>query len=142
MSDYDDTNKGAVYTPFADQKLLMSGKLDVDGDKKGVFLINGTDREGNDIFIVTQRIGSMYFNENATDDNNQPNYSGPMDGNMRLAGWTKTFVKDGETVKYLALNRSEKRSSQDNNNQSQQASNSNIPAPIDQKAMTDDRIPF
>jgi hypothetical protein len=58
---------------------------------------------------------------------------------MRLAGWTKTFEKNGETVKYLALNRSAKQSSK---GQPQQASNNNTPAPIDQKAMTDDRIPF
>ena len=47
----------------------------------------------------------MYGNEDATDDNKQPHYSGPIDDNHRIAGWRST---DKNGKKYLSLKRAEK----------------------------------
>jgi hypothetical protein len=45
------------------------------------------------------------MNEDATPDNKQPAYSGPMDGDMRLAAWRSESEKG---TKFLSLKREPK----------------------------------
>ena len=104
--DYDNTNRGAAFPPMEQQKLLLTGSIDVDGDgKKSLAFITDTDKQDRDVFVVYQRVGVLYLNEDATLDNNQPAYSGPIDGNMRLAAW-RAETKEGK--KYLSLKREPK----------------------------------
>ena len=85
--DYDNTNRGAAHAPFESQNLLLTGKLDKDGNNKQVAIIQDKDQQGRDVLVVFERVGVMYGNEDATDDNKQPHYSGPIDDNHRIAGW-------------------------------------------------------
>lgn len=104
--DYDNTNRGAVFPPMEQQRLLLTGSLDFDGQgKKSLALVTDTDKQGRDVFVVYQRVGVLYMNEDATDANKQPAYSGPMDGDMRLAAWRSESEKG---TKYLSLKREAK----------------------------------
>ena len=104
--DYVNTNRGAVFPPMEQQRLLLTGSLDFDGQgKKSLALVTDTDKQGRDVFVVYQRVGVLYMNEDATDANKQPAYSGPMDGDMRLAAWRSESEKG---TKYLSLKREAK----------------------------------
>ena len=105
VMDYDNTNRGAAHAPFESQNLLLTGKLDKDGNNKQVAIIQDKDQQGRDVLVVFERVGVMYGNEDATDDNKQPHYSGPIDDNHRIAGWRST---DKNGKKYLSLKRAEK----------------------------------
>ena len=64
MSDtYDDTNKGAAFTPFPEQSLILQGKLNVEGNDKRVALIKGTTRDGKSIIEIYQQVGVLFDNE-------------------------------------------------------------------------------
>lgn len=130
--EYDNTNRGAVFPPMEQQRLLLTGSIDMDGDgKKGLAFVTDTDKQGRDVFVVYQRVGVLYLNEDATEDNKQPAYSGPMDGDMRLAAWRSESDKG---VKFLSLKREAK-----------MASNGHaapVQAPRPQQTIVADDIPF
>ena len=128
--DYDNTNRGAVFPPMEQQRLLLTGSLDFDGEgKKSLALVTDTDKQGRDVFVVYQRVGVLYMNEDATDANKQPAYSGLMDGDMRLAAWRSESEKG---TKYLSLKREAKQGG------SPQAA---APSPAVSQSL-DDTIPF
>ena len=103
--EYDNRNQGAAHPPFETQQLILTGKLDVEGENRQVAIVKDTDKNGEAILVVYQRIGCMYSNADATDVNKQPAYSGPQDGNRRLAAWRATS-KDGKN--FLSLKTQEK----------------------------------
>jgi hypothetical protein len=130
--EYDNTNRGAVFPPMEQQRLLLTGSIDIDGEgKKGLALVTDTDKQGRDVFVVYQRAGVLYLNEDATDENKQPAYSGPMDGDMRLAAWRSESDKG---VKFLSLKREAKQSSNGHAAPAQ--------APRPQQTIVADDIPF
>ena len=43
MADYDDTNRGAAFTPFPTQQMILQGKLNVEGADKKVMLVKRPD---------------------------------------------------------------------------------------------------
>jgi hypothetical protein len=115
------------------QKLLLTGSIDFDGNgKKSLAFVTDTDKQGRDVFVVYQRVGVLYMNEDATEDNKQPAYSGPMDGDMRLAAW-RAESKDGN--KFLSLKREPK-----GQGQRSQAKQDHAPPPNDEPLRDD--IPF
>lgn len=130
--EYDNTNRGAVFPPMDQQRLVLTGSIDIDGDgKKGLALVTDTDKQGRDVFVVYQRAGVLYLNKDATDENKKPAYSGPMDGDMRIAAWRSESDKG---VKFLSLKREPTQSS---NGQAAPA-----PSPAPQQAVVADDIPF
>ena len=50
--DYDNINRGAAHAPFESQNLLLTGKLDKDGDNKQIAIIQDTDKEGRDVLVI------------------------------------------------------------------------------------------
>ena len=124
--DYDNTNRGAAHAPFESQNLLLTGKLDKDGDQKQIAIIQDTDKEGRDVLVIYERVGVMYGNKDADDAKKQPHYSGPIDDNHRIAGWRET---DKNGKKYLSLRRSEKYTPQAVDNVSRETVDTN-PTPI------------
>jgi uncharacterized protein (DUF736 family) len=111
------------------QRLLLTGSIDMDGEgKKSLALVTDTDKQGRDVFVVYQRVGVLYLNEDATDSNKQPAYSGPMDGDMRLAAWR---AESDKGTKYLSLKREAK--------QGQQTTQAAQPS---KPVLTNDEVPF
>jgi hypothetical protein len=128
--EYDNTNRGAVFPPLEQQRLLLTGSMDFDGEgKKSLALVTDTDKQGRDVFVVYQRVGVLYMNEDATPNNKQPAYSGPMDGDMRLAAWRSESEKG---TKFLSL----KREAKQGGSPQAAAPNPNANQPLD------DSIPF
>lgn len=106
MSDYDNTNKGAAWQPFPDQKFILSGKLDVNGIEKQCVYISGVTPKGKKIIRVYQELGIMFENESTNEK--APNYSGSLQDHlgeeMKLAAWKRQSEKGN----YLSLSVSEK----------------------------------
>ena len=126
--EYDNTNKGAGFTPRPEQHMVLTGKLNLHGDNMNVVLVKDTDHEDTPIIGVFKRVGVLYANKQKKSDND-PDYTGPIE-NMRLAAW-KNESKEGH--KFLSMKASEKQQRSD------------APQPQPQTETTegiDDAIPF
>ena len=112
MSDYDNTNKGAAFAPFPDQKFILTGKLDVNGIEKQCVYITGKTKGGKKIIRVYQELGIMFENESTNEK--APNYSGSLQDHlgeeMKLAAWKRQSEKGN----YLSITVSEKMPGGDN----------------------------
>jgi len=102
MSEYQQKpNTGNVFQPRPDQSLILTGKLDIDGEKKHVALMKDTTAQGKPVIFILERVGFMMKNENATEENNQPAYRGSFsDETKELSAWYQTSQKGN---KYLSM---------------------------------------
>ena len=57
---YDDTNRGAAFTPFPTQSLILQGKVNVDGIDKKVLLVKDTTKDGKNIVEMYEKIGVLF----------------------------------------------------------------------------------
>ena len=105
MADYDDTNRGAAFTPFPTQQMILQGKLNVEGADKKVMLVRDTTRDGKQIIEVYEKSGTFFENDKKGKES-APDYSGPFGDTKRLAGWKK--MKDGKP--YMSFQVSDKTS--------------------------------
>jgi len=135
MSDYDNTNKGAAFAPFPDQKFVLSGKLNIEGIEKQCVYIAGTTQGGKRVMRVYQELGIMF--ENESDNERAPNYSGTIQDHlkeeMKIAAWKRQQENTGNN--YLSISISEKQNSgghQASNNEQEESTGKQI----------EDEIPF
>jgi len=120
---YDDTNRGAAFTPFPTQSLILQGKINVDGTEKKVLLVKDTTKDGKNIVEMYEKIGVLFENDKKGNDS-APDYSGPLMGDLkRIAGWKK--MKDDKP--YMSFQISDK-------------TQGSSAAP--QSPLSDDTIPF
>ena len=135
MSDYDNTNKGAAFAPFPDQKFVLSGKLNIEGIEKQCVYIAGTTQGGKRVMRVYQELGIMF--ENESDNERAPNYSGTIQDHlkeeMKIAAWKRQQENTGNN--YLSITVSEKQ-----NSSGHQASNNK--QEISTSKEMEDEIPF
>ena len=123
MAEYDDNNRGAAWTPFPTQKLILQGKLNCDYTDHKVVLVKDETRDGRQIIEVYGKLGVMFDNEKNGNEA-APDFSGPMGDKLRIAGWKK--MKEG--APYIQMKVSEK----------MQGGGSPAPA----AGLPDDEIPF
>lgn len=107
---YDNTNSGAAFKPFDTMKMILQGKINLEGNDRKVVMVADTTKSGMKIIEVYQKVGVLFENEKNGNEN-APDYSGPVEDYaankpMQIAGWKKD--KDGSN--YLSLQISEKRS--------------------------------
>lgn len=102
---YDDTNRGAAFTPFPTQQMILQGKLNVEGADKKVMLVRDQTRDGKPIIEMYEKIG-VFFDNDKKGNESAPDYSGPLGDDKRLAGWKK--MKDGKP--YMSFQVSDKMS--------------------------------
>lgn len=119
MSEYDETNKGAAFTPFPSQQMILAGKINVKGKESKTVLVKDATKDGRPIIEIYERLAIMFENDKSNNAN-APDYSGPIDENLKVAGWRRS--KDGKP--YMSLSVSSK---------GQKQSSSSLP---------DDDIPF
>jgi len=117
MSEYDNTNTGAAFKPFDGMKLILQGKVNLEGNDRDIVLVTDTTKSGKKIIKAYQKLGVMF--ENDSDNERAPNYSGSLDDyttnkEMQLAGWKRE--KDGNP--YISMKISEKMSQTPDVNQS------------------------
>ena len=122
MSDYANTNKGAAFAPFPDQKFVLSGKLNIEGVEKQCVYIAGTTQGGKRVMRVYQELGIMF--ENESDNERAPNYSGTIQDHlkeeMKIAAWKRQQENTGNN--YLSISISEKQTEDSYRNDKQQVS--------------------
>ena len=103
MTDYDDTDRGSLFKPRADESLLVQGKLNSDGDEFRLVVIKASLPDGGTARDVYQKVGTMYENDKSLNEKS-PDFSGPItlqgQTKRRIAAW-KTVSKDGNT-KFLS----------------------------------------
>lgn len=108
MTQYDNTNKGVMFQPYDDQRLVLQGKLDIEGNELRVIGIRQPlTKDGDPVIVLYEQAGVLYPNDQKGNDK-APEYSGPLDrhANLRVAGWKGE--KNGNH--YLQLKVSEKQS--------------------------------
>jgi hypothetical protein len=114
MADYDDTNSGATFPPFDDMKMILQGKINVDGRDSRYTIVRRETRDGREILEIYEKVGAMFVNEGTSDA--APNYTGMLYNtndkqvpytqpktDMRIAGWRR--MKDDKP--YLSIKMSE-----------------------------------
>lgn len=109
MAEYDNTNSGAVFKPFETMKMILQGKVNIEGNDRKVVLVADKTKSDKKIIEVYQKVGVL-FEEDKGDNEKRPDYSGPLedyatDKDMRIAAWKRQ--SDGGN-KYLSLQISEK----------------------------------
>lgn len=127
MSDYDNTNKGAAFAPFPDQKFILSGDLNVQGIEKRCVYIAGQTKNNKKIIKIYQEIGVMF--DNKSDNERAPNYTGTLQDHlgeeMKVAAWKRVQENTGNN--YLNISLSEKLESGQNNSDPLQSNNESDP---------------
>lgn len=107
MTEYDNTNSGAVFKPFDNMKMILSGRINIEGNDRDVIFVTDKTKSGSRIIKVYQKMGILF--ENDTTNSNAPNYSGVIDEyatnkDMTIAAWKKE--KDDGT--YMSIKISQK----------------------------------
>jgi len=104
---YDDTNRGAAFTPFPTQQMILQGKVNVEGVDSKVVLVKDQTKDGRGIVEVYQKMAVMFDNDKKGNDA-APDYSGPVGEDKRIAGWRR--MKDGKP--YMSFQISDKQQGQ------------------------------
>jgi len=103
MTEYDDTNSGVAFPPFQDQKLVLSGKLNIDGNETQCVFVKGITKSGKEIMKIYQQVGIMFQNDNVNES--APSWSGTLNDDKKIAGWKRSSTN---TPSFLSLKISEK----------------------------------
>ena len=108
MADYNNTNSGAAFKPFDSQRLILQGKVNLEGNDRKVVLVADQTRDGKKIIEVYQKVAVLFDNDKKGNEA-APDYSGPLDDyatnkDMRIAAWKRQ--KDGGN--YMSMQVSEK----------------------------------
>ena len=103
MAEYDNTNSGAAFKPFDTQRLILQGKLNIDGNDNKIVLVADQTKAGLQIVEVYKKLGVMFTNDKKGNEA-APDYTGPMGETRRLAAWRKMK----EDKPYMTFNVSDK----------------------------------
>ena len=98
MAEYDQTDKGAAFTPFPTQQMILQGKVNIKGAEHKIVLVKDQTRDGKQIIELFAKAGVLFENDKKGNDA-APDYSGPVMSHMsrdeqRIAGWRR--MKDGK----------------------------------------------
>jgi len=109
MAEYDNTNSGAVFKPFETMKMILQGKVNIEGNDRKVVLVADKTKSDKKIIEVYQKV-AVLFEEDKGDNEKRPDYSGPVEDyatskNMRIAAWKRQSENNN---KYMSLSLSEK----------------------------------
>jgi hypothetical protein len=104
MAEYDNRNRGALFPPYEDQSMILSGRLNIEGENGYFAVIRRVTNDGKPILDLYQKVGVLLPQEQQSEQS--PTYTGPLDRypDRRLAAWKKE--KDG--MKYLSIAISER----------------------------------
>lgn len=134
MAEYDNINDGVAFPPFEDMKMILQGKINVEGRDAKCVVVKRVTQSGMEIMELYEKVGVMFKNDNAKE--NAPDYTGKIydtaDKQMpwtapytdkRVASWRR--MKDDKPYMSFAISDPQnKNDAQPNNN------------------FTDDAIPF
>lgn len=121
MSQYDNTDSGAVFPPRDNHQMILSGKANNNGHDSQVIVTKSTLPDGRVIMDIYEKTGTLFPNEKKTSDK-APDYTGPV-GTRRVAAWRKS--KDN--MNYMSLSFSDKMEGNAPDGQQQQPIDDSIP---------------
>ena len=121
MSQYDNTDSGAVFPPRDNHQMILSGKANNNGKDSQVIVTKSTLPDGRVIMDIYEKTGTLFPNEKKTSDK-APDYTGPV-GTRRVAAWRKS--KDN--MNYMSLRFSDTMEGGAPNGQQQQPVDDSIP---------------
>jgi hypothetical protein len=121
MSQYDNTDSGAIFPPRENHQMILSGKANNNGKDSQVIVTKSTLPDGRVIMDIYEKTGTLFPNEKKTSDK-APDYTGPV-GTRRVAAWRKS--KDN--MNYMSLSFSDKMEGGAPNGQQQQPVDDSIP---------------
>lgn len=103
MSNYDNTDRGAVFPP-RNQQLILQGKIDSKGDTQNFVLVKANTQAGDPIIHVYQKVGALFPNK--SDNSKAPSYTGPLEqpgkSKRHLSAWKHS--KDGMNYMSISVN--------------------------------------
>lgn len=102
MSEYDQTNRGAVFPPYKETKMILSGKANNNGEDVNLVFTASTTKDGKQIIDIYQKVGTL-FQHDKKGNEKAPDYTGPF-GNRRISTWRQM---KGD-LKYMSLQFSDK----------------------------------
>ncbi len=102
MTEYDNTDTGAAFTPFTTQRLILQGKINSRGTDMKVTCVMDETKDGKQIIEIYQKVGVLFQNEGMKEG--APDYTGPLFDDKRLAAWKK--MKDEKP--YMSFSVSDK----------------------------------
>ena len=102
MTEYDNTDTGAAFTPFSTQRLILQGKINSGGNDMKVTCVMDETKDGKQIIEIYQKVGVLFQNEGMKEG--APDYTGPLFDDKRLAAWKK--MKDEKP--YMSFSVSDK----------------------------------
>jgi hypothetical protein len=112
--EYDNTNKGAAFTPFPDMSLIAQGKLDYRGrEARCVVVMQKIGRDSPPTPVLYREVGPLFTNDKRGNDR-APDRSGPADAlepGWRVAAWKR----DGQRGQFLSLSLSPPRNENEPN---------------------------
>jgi hypothetical protein len=124
MTEYDNTNRGSAFPPKEDARMILEGKLDIQGRESRAVIVKRPTKTGKDVLEVYQKVGAMWLNDRKKGDKD-PDYTGVLEDGLhsdkRIAAWRKQS-QSGQN--FMSLSVSDK--------QQQQS----------EQALQDDDIPF
>ena len=121
MSQYDNTDSGAVFPPRDNHQMILSGKANNNGKDSQVIVTKSTLPDGRVIMDIYEKTGTLFPNEKKTSDK-APDYTGPV-GTRRVAAWRKSKYN----MNYMSLSFSDKMEGGAPNGQQQQPVDDSIP---------------
>jgi uncharacterized protein (DUF736 family) len=114
---YDNTNDGVAFPPFEDMKLILQGKINVEGRDSRYTIVRRETKTGKEIMEVYEKVGVMFKQDQGKEGS--PNYTGTIyntndktqpwtmpDSDKRIAAWRRQ--KDGKP--YMSINISDPQS--------------------------------
>jgi len=113
MSEHDNTNRGAVFPPYPEQKMILTGKANNDGQDENLIFTMTQTKDGRKIIDIYKKVGTLFENDKKGNDK-APDYTGPFDG-RRISTWRQS---KGD-LKYMSLEISDKRTQNAGGNTSQ-----------------------
>ena len=139
MSDYDNTNSGALYNNKDDWKIIQQGKLNIDGEDQRIIGVKRLNKEGKPIIELYRAIGTLKANEDKQSEKS-PDAKGVVNkisdkGAMTISAWKEKSEK-GNAYTSLKLREFSNEFNQDTQQTTEADTNSNVSEELD------DDIPF
>lgn len=121
MADYDPNNNGAAFPPFDDMKMILQGKINVEGRDGKYVIVRRESRDGKEIMEVYEKVGAMFPSDNSKES--APNYTGtlyktddkqmpytPPTTDRRVAAWRR--MKDDKPYLSFVVSEPQQRTEQ------------------------------
>jgi len=86
---YDNTDRGTLYSPRQDQKMMGIGKIQDGSEETFYVLVKQQTQQGEEYINIFKNIGTIY-KEDRNDNPNYPNFKGYF-GDRRVSMWITNF---------------------------------------------------